>query len=318
MLLGRQRPRRWTGWLRETVAQQLLRKATQFELTIVSPEDEDARKDIISGGFRAAFGEWNAYALATLCVGLAATLAYGVSLAAVAERVAYLHDGRHSHSDLYRPWPSFLASVLSFFAYNIFFTKPYYNFSGFDATRDLLTIVFFLLVSFVVGNLAARLKVQIQAHARFGAAHREPLRIQPQDRRCRRIGRRALGGGASCRLDLAIDSLVLLPQKDGRLQIAAGYPPEDQLALKDWGAAEWAWEHGSPAGWKSETLPAADWLFLPMRTGRGMVGLLGVSFENASARWRRISGGSWKRWSIRSRSRSSAPISPPTSKRRGC
>ena len=57
LLVGRQRPRRWTGWLRETVAQQLLRKATQFELTIISPENEDARKDIISGGFKAAFGE---------------------------------------------------------------------------------------------------------------------------------------------------------------------------------------------------------------------------------------------------------------------
>jgi len=75
-------------------------------------------------------------------------------------------------------------------------------------------------------------------------------------------------------------SLVLLPQKDRRLRIAAGYPPEDQLALKDWGAAEWAWEHGRPAGWKSDTLPAADWLFLPMRTRRGMVGLLGVSFKD--------------------------------------
>jgi two-component system sensor histidine kinase KdpD len=73
---------------------------------------------------------------------------------------------------------------------------------------------------------------------------------------------------------------VLLPQKDNRLQIAAGYPPEDQLALKDWGAAEWAWEHAQPAGWKSDTLPAADWLFLPMKTRRGMVGLLGVSFKD--------------------------------------
>ena len=89
-----------------------------------------------------------------------------------------------------------------------------------------------------------------------------------------------MGGGPPCRGRICNrSSLVLLPQKDGRLNIAAGYPPEDQLALKDWGAAEWAWENSQPAGWKSETLPSADWLFLPMRTRRGMLGLLGVSFK---------------------------------------
>jgi two-component system sensor histidine kinase KdpD len=91
--------------------------------------------------------------------------------------------------------------------------------------------------------------------------------------------------------NLQCSSLVLLPQKDGRLQIAAGYPPEDQLALKDWGAAEWAWDHAKPAGWKSETLPTADWLFLPMRTGRGIVGLLGVSFKE---RQRALAADKWR------------------------
>ena len=47
-----------------------------------------------------------------------------------------------------------------------------------------------------------------------------------------------------------------------------------------WGAAHWAWEHGQAAGWSSGTLPASEWLFLPLKTGRGPVGLLGVSFEN--------------------------------------
>ena len=291
LLVGRQRPRRWTGWLRETVAQQLLRKATQFELTIVSPENEDARKDIISGGFRAAFGEWNAYALASLCVGLAATLAYGVSFVLPLPNISLIFMTAVILIAIYfGRGPSILASVLSFFAYNIFFTKPYYNFSGFRRD-DLLTIVFFLLVSVIVGNLAARLKVQIQA-----------MRVSAQRTANLYEFSRKIAAAAALEdvlwaavhhvaSTLQSSSLVLLPQKDGRLHIAAGYPPEDQLALKDWGAAEWAWEHGSPAGWKSETLPAADWLFLPMRTRRGMVGLLGVSFKE---RQRALAPDQWR------------------------
>lgn len=280
LLVGRQRPRRWTGWLRETVAQELLRKATQFELTIVSPEEDEARRDVISGGFLAAFGNWNDYALASAVVALAATLAYGVSFVLPLPNVSLIFMTAVILIAIYfGRGPSILASVLSFFAYNIFFTKPYYNFSGFRRD-DLLTIVFFLLVSVVVGNLAARLKFQIQA-----------MRVSAQRTANLYEFSRKIAAAAALEdvlwaavhhvaSTLQSSSLVLLPQKDGRLQIAAGYPPEDQLALKDWGAAEWAWEHASPAGWKSETLPAADWLFLPMRTRRGMVGLLGVSFKD--------------------------------------
>jgi two-component system sensor histidine kinase KdpD len=47
-----------------------------------------------------------------------------------------------------------------------------------------------------------------------------------------------------------------------------------------WGAAQWAWQHNQTAGWGSGTLPGSEWLFLPLKTGRGLVGLLGVSFEN--------------------------------------
>ncbi len=279
LLVGRQRPRRWTGWFRETVAQQLLRKATQFELTIVSPDDDEAKRDIISGGVLAALGDWNGYALATLGIALASTLAYGVSFFLPLPNVSLILMTAVILIAIYfGRGPSIFASILSFFAYNIFFTKPYYNFSGFRRD-DLLTIVFFLLVSVVVGNLAARLKFQIQA-----------MRLSAQRTANLYEFSRKIAAAAALEdvlwaavhhvaATLQCSSLVLLPQKDRRLQIEAGYPPEDQLALKDWGAAEWAWEHGSPAGWKSETLPSADWLFLPMKTRRGVVGLLGVSFK---------------------------------------
>ncbi len=282
LLIGRQRPRRWTGWLRETVAQELLRKATRFELTIVSPEDEDARKDVISGGFFSAFGDWNNYALAAAGVALAAAAAYGVALVLPLPNISLVFMTAVILVAIYLGrGPSILASVLSFIAYNVFFTKPYYNFSGFRRD-DLLTIVFFLLVSVIVGNLAARLKIQIQSMRQSAQRTANLYEFSRKIAAAASLEDVLWAAVHHVASTLQSSSLVLLPQKDNRLSIAAGYPPEDQLALKDWGAAEWAWEHGSPAGWKSDTLPAADWLFLPMRTRRGMVGLLGVSFKDKS------------------------------------
>jgi two-component system sensor histidine kinase KdpD len=291
LLVGRQRPRRWTGLLRETVAQELLRKATEFELTIVSPEKEETRKDIISGGLLPALGDWNDYALATAGIALAALLAYGVSFVLPLPNVSLIFMTAVILIAIYLGrGPSIFASILSFLAYNIFFTKPYYNFSGFRHD-DFITIVFFLLVSVIVGNMAARLKSQMQA-----------MRLSAQRTANLYEFSRKIAAAAALEdvlwaavhhvaSNLQCSSLVLLPQKDGRLQIAAGYPPEDQLALKDWGAAEWAWDHAKPAGWKSETLPTADWLFLPMRTGRGIVGLLGVSFKE---RQRALAADKWR------------------------
>jgi two-component system sensor histidine kinase KdpD len=280
LLVGRQRPRRWTGLLRETVAQELLRKATRFELTIVSPEEEEARKDVITGGFLSQVGELNDYVLATAGVAVAAALAYGVSLILPLPNVSLVFMTTVILIAIYLGrGPSIFSSILSFFAYNVFFTKPYYSFSGFERD-DLLTIVFFLTVSVIVGNLAARLKMQIQAMRESAQRTANLYEFSRKIAAAASLEDVLWAAVHHVASTLQCSSLVLLPQKDKRLRIAAGYPPEDQLALKDWGAAEWAWEHHSPAGWKSDTLPAADWLFLPMRTRRGMVGLLGVSFKD--------------------------------------
>jgi two-component system sensor histidine kinase KdpD len=70
--------------------------------------------------------------------------------------------------------------------------------------------------------------------------------------------------------------VVLLLPEDGILTVKAGYPPEDQLDKADLAAANWAWGNDRAAGRGSDTLPGAKRLFLPMRTGRGLIGAIGI------------------------------------------
>jgi len=56
----------------------------------------------------------------------------------------------------------------------------------------------------------------------------------------------------------------------------AGYPPEDQLDDADLAAASWAFANDRAAGRGSDTLPGAKRLFLPVRTGRGLIGVIGI------------------------------------------
>ena len=79
-------------------------------------------------------------------------------------------------------------------------------------------------------------------------------------------------------LMLKVRVVLLLPE-NGSIAVKAGYPPEDTLDDADLAAANWAWENNRPAGRGSDTLPGAKRLFLPMRTGRGAIGIVGIDSD---------------------------------------
>jgi two-component system sensor histidine kinase KdpD len=278
VLLGRPRRRRWSGWLREHVARRLLDQGGPFEITIVAPEDEPAAEHLIQTESADLRPDLRAFGWATLAV-LGA-----IAIAHVADR--FLPLANLSLIFLMAVllvairlglWPSVYTSLLSFVAYNFFFTEPHHTFVV-TRREDVLTIIFFLVVAVIVGNLAARLKAQVEA---MRQVTRRTTNLYDFSRRI--AGAAALDDVLWAAVHhvastLQCHSLVLLPQ-DSRLEIASGYPPEDEMSPTAWGAAQWAWEHGQPAGWSSDTLPASEWLFLPLRTGRGAIGLIAISFE---------------------------------------
>jgi two-component system sensor histidine kinase KdpD len=79
-------------------------------------------------------------------------------------------------------------------------------------------------------------------------------------------------------LMLKVRVVLLLPE-DGSIAVQCGYPPEDMLDEADIAAAKWAWQNDRPAGRGSDTLPGAKRLFLPMRTGRGAIGIVGIDSD---------------------------------------
>lgn len=56
--------------------------------------------------------------------------------------------------------PSLLSSIASFLAYNFLFTPPFYTFEVAD-DGDVATLLFFLIIAAITGNLAARMHLEI-------------------------------------------------------------------------------------------------------------------------------------------------------------
>jgi two-component system sensor histidine kinase KdpD len=81
---------------------------------------------------------------------------------------------------------------------------------------------------------------------------------------------------------LKLRVVILMPSVQG-IEVKAGYPPEDELGEADIGAARWTWEHGRAAGRGADTLPGAKRLFLPLKTGGGPIGVLGIDRDEPGA-----------------------------------
>lgn len=71
-------------------------------------------------------------------------------------------------------WPSIYASLLSFLIFNFFFTAPVYTFKV-SEEGDVATLVFFLLMASLSGNLAARMR---EAMTKREAAQRQTELLQ--------------------------------------------------------------------------------------------------------------------------------------------
>jgi two-component system, OmpR family, sensor histidine kinase KdpD len=172
---------------------------------------------------------------------------------------------------------SLFASLLSVLAYNFFFLPPLYTFT-ITEPENVLALIVFLLVAIVGSNLAAGARAQAVTARTHARVTEELLAFS-----------RKLSGVAT--LDdllwattyqiaamLKLHVVILMPE-GASLAVKAAYPPEDALDGADIAAAKWSWANNHPAGRGSDTLPGARRLFLPLRTGRGAVGVLGLDRE---------------------------------------
>lgn len=280
IVLGRTRPtRRLFG---RSLTADLLKRASDHDILLVSGVEEEARP----GGPpqrpppAPLWTGWKAYLWSALAVGVASLISWGVFTVLPVANVSLVYLlAVLLIATRFGLVPSVVTALVAFFAFNYLFTEPRYTFSISDSD-DLLTIGFFLVAAIFTGQLASRLRRQI---AVTRTSQRRTANLYDFSRKVSSAASEddvlwAVVHHVAATLKAKV--LILLP--DGaELAIRAGYPPEDTLDQRAAAAAQWAWSNGQRAGRRSQTLPASDWLFLPLRTQRGTVGVMGVQMEGA-------------------------------------
>jgi two-component system sensor histidine kinase KdpD len=264
--------------MRGSVVHDLVRRSGNISVNVIAGEElaaEPIAKKTVRTAERSEPFDPKPYLMALLVV------VVGLGVAALIQRFFAIENvdlvfltAVVSVAVRYGLWPSLLASVAASLCYNFFFLPPVYTFTIADP-NNIAAFFFFMLIAILVSNVAAR--VRTQAVSAIGRV-RTTESLYAFSRK--------LAGTATLddvlwatayqiALMLRVRVVLLLPE-DGIITVKAGYPPEDELDKADLAAANWAWGNDRPAGRGSDTLPGAKRLFLPMRTGRGPIGVIGI------------------------------------------
>ena len=167
------------------------------------------------------------------------------------------------------------ASVVGTLAFDFFFIPPIYSFAISD-TQYLITAIALLIVGLVISSLASGLQLQARA-----ATLRE--------RRTAALYAMARELATASSLDDIVTSsvshlakifhaggLILLKRPDGTMRSLGAAGTEALLDFTDTAIADWVFTQQTIAGVGTDTLPAADAIYLPLNGTLGKVGVLVV------------------------------------------
>lgn len=171
--------------------------------------------------------------------------------------------------------PSFLAAILSVLAFDFFFVPPPLTLAIAEA-EYLLTFAALLVVGLVISSLTVRVREQAGAASRRAAQTAELYALSRDLAAAIDLDAILQAVLAHIGKTFGREAAVLLPTSQGDTVEPRAASPAFALDENQLAVAVWAFKHGQPAGHGTDTLPSADIRCLPLKTARGVVGVLGV------------------------------------------
>jgi len=270
VLVGQSRPRLRRRLFGGGLAARLLRQAHGLEINVLDSDHEQHQPRPRN----ALTLVWFDYALALVATVLASALAWAVSsvlplpnISLVFLAAVLLVAVRSSLG------PALACAALSFLTYDFLFIPPNFSFS-IQREEDVLTLLFFLLMAALTGNLAARQRRQLQA---LRDTQEETSELLDLSRKLTAAtDRQAVVSAAAQHLNGWSDLQLCLLNRDGQggWKVETGGPLE--FTESERAAADWAWQHDQPAGMGTGTLPFGRWWWWPLSVEDGPLALLGV------------------------------------------
>jgi len=283
IVIGRPRRPLWRRLFQPSTYGELLARTEGIDLHVVGGADEKALLrnpffartrayiDVTSSKHR-----WPGYAWGVAAITLCTAVGHWmnptfelVNIAMVYLLAVALVAARHGRG------PAIATSILAVASFDFFLVPPQLTFAVSDV-QYLLTFAIMLVVALIISNLTV--SVRLQANVAGHRERRTALLYAMSRELAATRGQENMARAAVRHVSEVFDSqvVVLLPDANGKLHYPRTQGMASSLRGADLGVAQWVQDHGEPAGLGTDTLPAAEALYLPLTGTQAVLGVLAV------------------------------------------
>ncbi len=279
IIIGKPLRARWVEWLRRSIVDQLVEKSGTIDIYLVTSQPDPVPVRVPEawkphpplGRYLWGLGLVLAATAISALISpfIAAANLVMIYLLAVVLAAFYLGRG-----------PAVMTSILGVAAFDFFFIPPHFTMAVSD-TQYLLTFFGLFSVGLVISHLTSLVREQAEA-----AQHREA-----QTAALYELGRDlTITAGLEAVAQTAITHIgqtfgrevaIFLPEEKGPLKLYA-VSPGLVIAENERAVADWAFKRSQAAGRGTDTLPDSSMRYQPLKTTRGVVGVLAVKPEQAN------------------------------------
>lgn len=278
LIVGKTERPRWLDILRGSIVDEMIRRSGDIDVYVIRGEAGTPSPAL--SAFSPKQVSWGEYWIALGAVGLctAACFAMFPFVQLINLVMAYLLTTLIIAVRGHRG-PAVLTSVVAILCFDFCFVPPRYSFNVSDAQYGL-TFLVMLAAAIIISHLTVRIRAQAEA-SRLGEMRTAAMHALSRQLASTR-GMENLFAVAVRQLAEVFESeiIILMPGKDGRLEVKAASGKKRDLDDKERSVAQWVCDLGQSAGLGTQTLPVVDALYAPLIGAEGSVGVLRVQPQN--------------------------------------
>jgi two-component system sensor histidine kinase KdpD len=273
ILVGKAKSK-WHSILNNSIADQLLKKSDDIEITIIPLEEIQAKKT--SHNITAPKFRYIDFVYSSSMVIVASILAYALSSEFSSHNLSLIFLSASVFTAiLFSSIYGIYSVIIGFSIFNHLFVSSKI---GYFALRseEMIKFGFYMLIVFITSHLASKIKNQVhmvKQQAEHLTLLYEFTKKVAEATNSISVYKAIVENAIAIAGD---DAVILMPSDEAKLEVIIG--PTD-LGEVAYAAANWCFNNNEPAGYSSDTLSACKWAFLPMNTDIGTIGILGIYFD---------------------------------------
>lgn len=176
---------------------------------------------------------------------------------------------------------SIIFSIISVCAFNFFFTAPIYTFSV-DDTGYIITFVVMLITAFVSSTLTQKVKLIAKEGAK--KAYRTEVLLETSQKLQQANNFKEIGETTINQLGKLLDRSIYCyigSPEEHPIPLVYKVAPEakDRLPKEELAVAQWTYKNNKHAGATTTTLPGSKYLYLSIRNGEKVFGVVGIEMK---------------------------------------